>query len=214
MDISQLRASYTQGGIEKDDLSPDPLTQFNLWIKAAVQADLPEPNAMTLSTVSADAAPSARTVLLKGLDVGFCFYSNYRSQKAQDIEANPHVALTFLWLGLERQVIVRGKAEKTSPAESEAYFRTRPYESQIGAWVSEQQSGVIPDRAELQAREIALMAQYPEGTVPLPEFWGGYRVLPLQVEFWQGRVGRLHDRLRYSRESIADTDWSVDRLSP
>lgn len=212
IDVSQLRETYTRGGIEKDDLAESPMDQFQVWIKAAVEAELPEPNAMTLSTVSADGSPSARTVLLKGIDHGFCLYSNYRSQKAQDIEANPKVALTFLWHALERQVIIHGVAEKMTSQESMGYFLTRPYESQIGAWASEEQSSVIPDRAELEAREISLKAKYPEGEVPLPEFWGGYRIIPEKVEFWQGRVGRLHDRLRYYKD-IGGL-WKIERLSP
>ncbi len=211
LDISQLRESYTKGGIEKDDLDTNPFAQFQSWIAKAVEAGLPEPNAMTLSTVNAEGVPSSRTVLLKGLDHGFCLYSNYRSQKAQDIAANPNVALTFLWHALERQVIIQGRAEKMTPAESEAYFTSRPYESQIGAWVSESQSSEIPDRAELEARDIALKQQYPEGSVPLPDFWGGFRIVPTTIEFWQGRVGRLHDRLRYEQEGDS---WTIKRLSP
>ncbi len=211
MDVSQLRENYTQGGMEKEDLAIDPFAQFREWIEAAVKANLPEPNAMTLSTVGGNGIPSSRTVLLKGIDHGFCLFSNYRSQKAQDINANPNVALTFLWHALERQVIIQGVAEKMSEAESAAYFASRPYESQIGAWVSESQSSVLPDRAEIEARDIALKAKYPEGAVPLPEFWGGYRVIPSKVEFWQGRVGRLHDRLRYVH---AGESWEIERLSP
>jgi len=166
---------------------------------------------MTLSTVGEQGIPSSRTGLLKELDHGFCLFSNYRSQKAQDIKANPNVSLVFLWHALERQVIIQGVAEKMSEAESAAYFSSRPYESQIGAWVSESQSSVLPDRAEIEARDIALKTQYPEGEVPLPEFWGGYRVIPRKVEFWQGRVGRLHDRLRYYR---VGESWEIERLSP
>ena len=211
IDVSQLRESYTQGGIEKDDLSSDPMTQFQDWIESAVKAELPEPNAMTLSTVSANGTPSARTVLLKGIDHGFCLFSNYRSQKAQDIASNPQVALTFLWHALERQVIVQGTAEKMTRTESERYFHSRPYESQIGAWASEAQSSILPDRAEIEAREIALKTQYPKGSVPLPNFWGGYRIIPAKVEFWQGRVGRLHDRLRFYKNNES---WDIERLSP
>lgn len=211
IDVSQLRESYTQGGMEKEDLSLDPFTQFDQWMQTALDSKLAEPNAMTLSTVNQDGIPSSRTVLLKGLDHGFCLFSNYRSQKAQDIQANPNVSLTFLWLALERQVIIQGSAEKMSVQESESYFKSRPYESQIGAWVSQEQSGVIPDRAELVARDRLLKTQYPEGNVPLPEFWGGFRIIPSTVEFWQGRVGRLHDRLRYVRDGEA---WGIERLSP
>lgn len=211
VDIAALRLNYTQGGIEKEDLHADPLKQFSNWIEKAVEAELPEPNAMTLSTVNAESQPSSRTVLLKGLDHGFLFYSNYRSQKAREIAENPRVSLTFLWHGLERQVNIQGEAVKVSREDSAAYFHTRPYGSQIGAWVSEYQSAEIPDRAELVAKDIALRNQFPEGQVPLPDFWGGYRILPLTIEFWQGREGRLHDRLRYVKKG---DDWELIRLSP
>lgn len=211
IDIAELRLNYTQGGIEKDDLDSDPLVQFSHWIEKAVEAELPEPNAMTLSTVNAAGVPSSRTVLLKGLDHGFQLFSNYRSQKAQDISENSNVSLTFLWQGLERQVNVQGVAEKTSSQESATYFHSRPYASQIGAWVSEFQSGEIPDRAELEAKDMALRKLYPEGQVPLPDFWGGFRIIPITIEFWQGREGRLHDRLRYVKEGEG---WKIIRLSP
>ena len=211
VDISQLRLNYTQGGIEKTDLLENPMDQFKAWIEKAVEAGIPEPNAMTLSTVNQDGIPSSRTVLLKGLDHGFCLYSNYRSQKAVEIEVNPHVALTFLWHDLERQVNVRGRAEKMTTTESKAYFHSRPYSSQIGAWVSEYQSSTIQDRAELEAKEITLRQQFREGEVPLPDFWGGFRIIPSAVEFWQGREGRLHDRLRYVKNSDA---WNLLRVSP
>ena len=211
LDIAELRQNYTRGGIEKDDLDPDPFKQFSGWIEKAVEAGLPEPNAMTLSTVNKSGVLSARTVLLKALDHGFCLFSNYRSQKAQDIAENSNVALSFLWHDLERQVNIQGKAEKMNEEESAAYFHSRPYASQIGAWVSEYQSSEILDRAELEAKDIALRQQFPEGKVPLPDFWGGFRVIPSSIEFWQGREGRLHDRLRYIREE--DT-WKIVRLSP
>ncbi len=211
IDIAELRLNYTQGGIEKDTLREDPFSQFRDWLEKAVEAALPEPNAMTLSTVSNGGAPSSRTVLLKGLDHGFCLYTNYRSQKAQEIEANSNVALTFLWQSLERQINIQGVAEKMSPAESAAYFNTRPYASQIGAWVSEHQSATILDRAELEAKEIALRQKLPEGNVPLPEFWGGFRIIPSSIEFWQGREGRLHDRLKYVKDA---NKWDIIRLSP
>lgn len=211
IDIAELRLNYTQGGIEKDDLAVDPFDQFRSWLEKAVEAELPEPNAMTLSTCNGDGILSSRTVLLKGLDDGFCLYSNYRSQKAQEIEANPNAALTFLWHALERQVNIQGEIEKMSPAASATYFHSRPYASQIGAWVSEWQSAEIPDRAELEARELALRQQFPEGQVPMPEFWGGYRLIPTVIEFWQGREGRLHDRLRYVKDG---EEWQIVRLSP
>lgn len=211
LDISQLRLNYTRGGIEKDDLAPAPITQFREWIEKAVEAKISEPNAMTLSTVGKSGIPSSRIVLLKGIDHGFCLYTNYRSQKAMDMEDNPNVALNFLWHDLERQVNIQGVAEKMTLEESNAYFQSRPYASQIGAWVSEYQSHELPDRAELEVRELNLRKKFTEGNVPLPHFWGGYRIIPNTVEFWQGREGRLHDRLQYQKKS---GEWSIIRLSP
>ncbi len=212
LDVSQLRLNYTRGGIEKVDLNPDPIAQFSEWIDVAIKAGVVEPNAMTLSTSNTSGDLSSRTVLLKGIDHGLCFYTNYRSLKAQDMENNPKVALTFLWKELERQVNIQGVVEKLTQTESNAYFQSRPYASQIGAWVSDTQSSEIPDRAELEAKEIALKQKFPEGAVPLPDFWGGYRIIPSSLEFWQGREGRLHDRLRFVK---AESDaWQIVRLSP
>ncbi len=211
--LSELRENYTKGGLAEEDASPDPFLQFENWLSQAIDAEVIEPNAMTLSTASAEGEPTSRTVLLKGLDEeGFCFFTNYGSRKARDLDANPRASLVIHWRELERQVIVRGKVSRTTEEESRDYFRSRPYGARIGAWVSEKQTSIIPDRATLQNREAELQAKWPEGSdIPLPPFWGGYRLHPDYIEFWQGRPSRLHDRLLYTRE---DTRWEVSRLSP
>ncbi len=210
MSISEIRKSYTVAELEKDKLQADPIKQFRLWFDEALAAGLLEPNAMTLATVDKQGRPSARMVLLKDIDErGFVFFSNYQSRKAQDMADNPQVALVFYWYELERQVRIEGVASKIPAAESEAYFKSRPRESQLGAWVS-QQSRVIASRELLSERYVALEKKYPEA-VPRPEFWGGYVVAPQVLEFWQGRLGRLHDRFCYRR--LAKT-WIIERLSP
>jgi pyridoxamine 5'-phosphate oxidase len=211
--LAELRENYTQSGLRRADLDPDPIVQFRSWLDEAAGAGIVEPNAMTLATADREGQPSARTVLLKGLDErGFCFFTNYASRKGRDLEANPRAAVVFLWKELERQVTVRGTVEKTSVEESEAYFRTRPHGSQIGAWVSEKQTSEIPGRDMLEDRDQALLELHPEGSeVPLPPFWGGYRLTPGHIEFWQGRPGRLHDRLAYTRR---EDGWDLARLSP
>jgi len=211
MSLADLRRDYTGSRLEPRDLAPDPLTQFARWLEEALRSALPEPNAMTVATVSAEGHPSARVVLLKGVGAGgFSFYTNCESRKAREIEANPHVALVFNWLELERQVRVEGKAHKLPREASEAYFKSRPYGSQLGAWASPQ-SRVIPSREVLEERLEVMKATYPEGEVPLPPFWGGYRVTPQAVEFWQGRPSRLHDRFLYTRDGEA---WRLERLAP
>ncbi len=214
IDIAALRENYTRGGLQREDLAPDPIAQFQQWMEDAVAANLLEPNAMSLATVSQDGHPSIRTVLLKGLDErGFRFFTNYRSQKGQELAENDSAAISFLWKDLERQVNIQGRVEKVSVAESEAYFRSRPYLSQIGAWVSEAQSGEISGRCYLEEREEMLQVRHPEREgVPLPEFWGGYILTPIRVEFWQGRESRLHDRLRY--QIAPNGRWDIVRLSP
>lgn len=189
--------------------------QFERWFAEAEKSGLLEPNAMVVSTADAQGRPSSRTVLLKGYDGrGFVFYTNYGSRKGSDLLVNPHVALLFPWHPLERQVIVTGRAERVGRDETAAYFRTRPHGSQLGAWASEQ-SRVIPSREALERRYAELAERYPEGEgVPVPPFWGGYRVAPETVEFWQGRSNRLHDRLRYRLDPAAPTGWRVERLCP
>ena len=213
MDLSNYRKDYLKGGLHRADLATTPVEQFTQWFQQAVDAGYPEPNAMSIATATSNAAPSLRTVLLKYFDNdGFVFFSNYQSRKAQELEENPQVSLLFPWITLERQVVVIGSAEKISHEESLKYFKSRPHDSQLGAWVSAQ-SSVIPDREFLTTKLDELNKQFAPGEVPLPEFWGGYRVVPHHVEFWQGGSGRLHDRLLYTRES-SDADWKINRLSP
>jgi pyridoxamine 5'-phosphate oxidase len=212
MSLADLRKDYSLAGLTEKDLARDPFRQFEKWLQEAEAAKIPEYNAMTLSTATRDGRPSARTVLLKGLDGrGFVFYSNYESRKGREIEANPHVALVFPWLLLERQVIIEGTLTKVAREESEAYFHSRPRASQLGAWVS-QQSSIISGRALLEGNMKAVEKQYADLEVPLPPNWGGWRVAPETVEFWQGRRSRLHDRLRYRRGK--DGGWSIERLAP
>jgi pyridoxamine 5'-phosphate oxidase len=212
MNLDDQRREYTQRGLREEDLAPDPFTQFGAWFDEVAQADIREPNAMTLATATPDGRPSARMVLLKGVDTrGFAFFTNYESRKGGELDANPRAALVFFWVQLERQVRVEGRVERLSAEDSDAYFASRPEGSQLGAWAS-QQSAVLPDRGPLEARYEELRAQYGGQEVPRPPFWGGFRVVPETVEFWQGRVNRLHDRLRYRRQD--DGSWVIERLSP
>jgi len=213
--VADLRRYYADVGLSESELSDDPFTQFGAWLDDAVRAEVVEPNAMVLATADEQGRPSARTVLLKGFDArGFVFFTNLGSRKAREATANPYAALTFPWFPLERQVAVRGSVERVSASESEVYFRSRPQASQVGAWAS-RQSADLADRADLDARYARLRARWPDGTqVPVPDFWGGLRVVPETVEFWQGRPSRLHDRLEYRRDPAAATGWSVVRLSP
>jgi pyridoxamine 5'-phosphate oxidase len=212
MNLDDLRREYTQRGLREEDLAPDPFRQFGAWFDAVAQADIREPNAMTLATATPDGRPSARMVLLKGVDPrGFAFFTNYESRKGAELAANPQAALVFFWVQLERQVRVEGRVERVSTEESDEYFASRPEGSQLGAWAS-QQSAVLPDREPLEARYEELRAQYEGHEVPRPPFWGGFRVVPETVEFWQGRANRLHDRLRYRRQSGGS--WVIERLSP
>jgi pyridoxamine 5'-phosphate oxidase len=199
-------------GLAESEAGTDPFALFEKWFDQAKAAELTDPNAMTLATSTLDGAPSARIVLLKGVDErGFTFFTNYDSRKGREMTANPRVALVFMWHQLERQVRVEGTIEKVTEAESDAYFVTRPLGSRLGAWASEQ-SQVIPSREFLEAQHAALMEKYPDGNVPRPPNWGGYRVLPLSIEFWQGRPSRLHDRILFTRRS--DGSWERVRLSP
>lgn len=213
MNLGELRENYTKGGIRTAGMDAHPFIQFEKWMEQAKEAQIIEPNAMTLATSNASGDVSTRTVLLKGLDeLGFQFFTNYDSHKGQDLAANPKASITILWKELERQVCLQGVVEKTSREISAAYFHSRPYGSQIGAWVSEKQSGSIPDRAYLETRDAELRQKFPESEeVPLPDFWGGYRLIPTVIEFWQGRPSRLHDRLSYRKNG--DT-WEISRLSP
>ncbi len=211
MDIGELRRDYTQRGLDLADLNPDPFVQFELWFKQAQEADLLEPNALVLSTVSPAGAPYQRTVLLKYFDRdGFVFFTNYGSRKAQHMASNAQVSLLFPWYPLERQLAIAGTASKISAAESLRYFASRPRSSQLGAWVS-QQSNIISSRQLLEMQFETMREKFLNREVPLPDFWGGYRVQPTSFEFWQGRPSRLHDRFLYSQ---AAGQWAIARLAP
>jgi len=211
-DLANMREEYKRGKLDIEDLNPDPIAQFSTWFEQAVKCELPEPNAMSLATVSAQGQPSLRTVLLKRYDEnGFVFFTNLESRKAQEIAGNPRVALLFPWIVLERQVIVTGSAERVSTAESLKYFLTRPRGSQLAAWIS-QQSRPISSRQVLEMEWEKMKQKFANGDVPLPSFWGGYRVKPQSIEFWQGRSSRLHDRFLYSLQR--DNTWKIERLAP
>ncbi len=210
-EIAAMREEYGSRELRRKDLLPDPIQQFEQWFSEAREAELHEPNALTLSTVGLDGCPASRTVLMKFFnEQGFVFYTNYESAKAKEIEAVPKASILFPWLPLERQVRIEGGVEKVSVAESLKYFASRPRESQIGAWVSNQ-SSVIESRALLLNKMEELKAKFEGEEIPLPEFWGGYRLVPERIEFWQGGKGRVHDRFLYSREQ---SDWGIERLAP
>jgi pyridoxamine 5'-phosphate oxidase len=210
--LADLRREYASRALTERDAHDDPIHQFSLWFGEALKSELLDTNAMTLATASRDGGPSARIVLLKGFDeAGFVFFTNYESAKARDLDDNPRACLLLFWAALERQVRVTGRVSKTSSRESEQYFQSRPFESQIGAWASAQ-SCTVHDRAALEARYAELAAKYAGGPVPLPPFWGGYRVAPETIEFWQGRKSRLHDRLLYTKQR--DGAWARSRLAP
>jgi pyridoxamine 5'-phosphate oxidase len=212
MSIADIRREYSRARLDEADVSQDPLVEFARWFAEAREAELPDPNAMTLATASADGAPSARIVLLKAFDErGFVFFTDYRSRKGAELEANPRAALVFYWGELDRQVRITGTVSRTSHDESERYFTSRPLGSRLGAWASHQ-SRVLPGRAALEAELRVVEARFGDGDIPLPEHWGGFRVVPETIEFWQGRESRLHDRIRYSREGGGR--WRVERLSP
>jgi len=214
MDISvaDLRKDYKRSGLERADADPNPFKQFRKWFDQAREAQLPEPNAMTLATATAVGNPSARMVLLKDFDErGFVFYSNYESHKAQQLQENPWASLVFWWAELERQVRIEGRVEKVSDEESDTYFHSRPLLSQLGAWASHQ-SQVIDSREVLEQRLEELKVKFENQEIPRPQHWGGYRVIPSGIEFWQGRPSRLHDRLFY--QLCDDGSWVIERLSP
>ncbi|MFW5759128.1 MAG: pyridoxamine 5'-phosphate oxidase [Bacteroidota bacterium] len=209
--LYQFRKNYRGKSLELEKMHPDPLKQFSDWLGIAIDSGLPEPNAMILSTVSITQGVSSRTVLLKNLDSkGFVFFSNYNSRKAQEIESNPFGSLLFLWLELERQVRIEGKIEKIHENESDMYFKTRPRESQLSAWASDQ-SAVIFDKKVLKDNYSKTEQQFKGKPVPRPDFWGGYRLTPIKIEFWQGQPGRMHDRLLYI---LTGKTWEIKRLSP
>ena len=212
-DLAQLRRDYARARLDEADVSHDPFVEFARWFAEAQDAKVPEPTAMTLATSTPDGHPSARIVLLKGFDQrGFVFFTDYRSRKGLELEANPRAALVLWWGELERQIRITGGVALASHEESEGYFKTRPLGSRLGAWASHQ-SRVIPGRAMLESDVKEVEARFPEGEVPLPPHWGGYRVVPDTIEFWQGRESRLHDRIRYVRES-GSKGWRLERLSP
>lgn len=211
-DIGSLREEYLRGGLTREGLNSNPIEQFRSWFDQAMQAEIPEPNAMTLATVDAENRPWQRTVLLKAYDErGFVFYTNYESRKAQQLAANPNASILFPWVSLERQVIINGTVEKVSTAESLKYFVSRPFSSRLGAWVSKQ-SSVISSRSLLEAKLQEMKNKFKDGDVPLPSFWGGYRIQPTSIEFWQGGAGRVHDRFMYSNPT--NGDWTIERLAP
>lgn len=212
MNLEEMRRNYAARSLDVGDLDASPFKQFDRWMREAVETQLLEPNAMSLATVDPAGRPTLRTVLLKGFDErGLVFYTNYESAKARDLAGNAQVACLFQWLPLERQVSVTGQAEKVSAAESLKYFLSRPRDSQIGAWAS-RQSEVITTRSLLEQKFAEMRAKFAAGEIPLPSEWGGYRITPAMFEFWQGRPNRLHDRLRYARQSGGS--WKIERLMP
>ena len=211
MDIHNIRREYNKKKLHLKDLDKNPIKQFDQWFKLALDKVKLDPNAMSIATVGKDNKPSLRTVLLKYYDEsGFVFFTNYGSRKSMQIQKNANVALLFFWVGLERQIIIEGRAEKISKAESLKYFSSRPHGSQLGAWVS-QQSSIISSKSILLSKLDEIKRKFKEGKVPLPDFWGGYRVIPERIEFWQGGENRLHDRFLYTKTS--DDNWKINRLA-
>jgi pyridoxamine 5'-phosphate oxidase len=211
LNLADLRREYIKNGLLESDIDKDPFRQFSLWFEQASNAGIMEPNAMSHATVSPDGQPSMRVVLLKGVDdKGFIFFTNYESRKGKDIELNPKSSLLFFWGELERQVRIEGTIEKISQESSKAYFDSRPEGSRIGAW-SSNQSEVVASRDVLEARFDENMSRFAGKDIPMPDYWGGYRLVPTMLEFWQGRGSRMHDRIRYR---LVDNTWLIDRLSP
>ena len=214
-DLAHRRSDYAWGALDRADLADDPIAQWWTWYEAAVAAGIEEPNAMSVATIHDDGGPDARLVLARGVDSrGFAFFTNYASTKGNQLAERPVAAATFAWLELHRQVRVRGVVEKVAADESDKYFASRPRESRIGAWASPQ-STVLADRAALEARVADVEARFPDEDIPRPPFWGGLRIVPVAIEFWQGRPSRLHDRFRYRRDAPAEgRDWVIERLAP
>lgn len=211
MELADLRRDYSLTELSRSSVDSDPFAQFAKWMSEAMDSAVIEPTAMTVSTVDAEGRPSSRVVLLKGFDSnGFVFFTNYESRKGTELTANPHTSLHFFWPDLERQIIISGIAEKVAREESEAYFASRPLESRIGAWASNQ-SRELANREELESRVAEVRERFSDGDIPCPPFWGGFRVTPTRIEFWQGRKSRLHDRIVYE---LADERWKISRLSP
>lgn len=211
MKLSEIRKEYTIKSLDFNDVSFDPFHQFRVWLDEAIDSEVPEVNAMCLSTLGLNGFPNARIVLLKEMDHGFVFFTNYESEKGQEIQANPKASLTFFWPELERQVRIMGQIEKVSEKESDVYFHSRPKGSQIGAWTSPQ-SKTIVNREELNVRLEAMEKRFSSESITRPSNWGGYRLLPMRIEFWQGRPSRLHDRICYQKQ--ADSSWEISRLAP
>lgn len=216
LNIADLRRDYRRESLDEKDVAPDPLRQFEHWLTEAIKGELPEPTAMTLATVSTEGRVSSRIVLLKGFDAsGFVFFTNYGSRKGAELAEHPQASLLFYWADLERQVRIEGVTAKVSDAESNAYFASRPFASRLGAWASPQ-SEVIPDRGALEARLAAVTERFRDqgDAIPRPPHWGGYRVAPDSIEFWQGRPSRLHDRIQYRRDADRAGAWVIERLAP
>ncbi|MCX8054225.1 MAG: pyridoxamine 5'-phosphate oxidase [Ignavibacteria bacterium] len=210
-DISSIRHDYGKFKLDEKTINKNPFEQFEIWFNQALEGDFADPNAFALSTVNGEGKPSSRILLLKGFDErGFVFYTNYESRKGQELQINPNAAMLFFWDKFERQVRIEGRIEKLTAEESNQYFQSRPYTSRLGAWASEQ-SKVLKSRFSLMRKVAMLMLKYPTN-VPLPPHWGGYRLIPEQFEFWQGRPSRLHDRFRYAL--LPQGDWQIDRLYP
>jgi len=213
MNLADMRAAYSAAGISRAELRDDPVNQFRVWFDQACESGITEPNAMSLATAWRDGRPVVRTVLLKQFDHrGFVFFTNLESRKAKMLAENPQAALLFPWVALERQVMITGAVEKVSLADAAAYFITRPVGSQLAAWASPQ-SSVISSRALLETKWEEMKRKFADGKIPLPSFWGGYRVLPEVFEFWQGRANRMHDRFQYTRQERSD-NWAIERLAP
>jgi pyridoxamine 5'-phosphate oxidase len=211
-DPTASRYEHAAHGLRRRDLDPDPIKQFSNWFTAAIEAEIRDVNAMSLATAGYDGKPTVRIVLLKGFDQdGFVFFTNYESEKGVQLEGNPYAALAFYWIELDRQIRISGKVEKTSREESQSYFHSRPIGSQLGAWAS-RQSEVVDARRVLDARMAEMTERFGDKPIPLPPHWGGYRVIPDKIEFWQGRPNRLHDRFRYRLQS--DGSWLIERLAP